>query len=630
MGRTTRQQVVDALSHSGFSGWPSPNPRDHSSSLQMKAASISDLKDHSTTRASVAQNESVPIAGMWGIMAMRMNDTPFSMLAHLAEQLERTSKRRELAALLAEFLRDLSPDEIPAAVRLTIGQVFPEWDGRTLNVSWKAVMGVLDRLIDTPPAVREKLSAQAVDGGEAVRLLLERGRRRSPSPPPLTILEVFHAFDEIAGTAGRGARARKEALLQDLLERATPVEAKLLTKVIYQEMRHGVSEGLMLEGIAKAAGVKTRLVRRANQLWGDVGQVALVAMTEGEAGLKKAALRLFRPVKPMLAQTAESLAEPFERYGGRVALEYKLDGARVQIHRRGGEVRVYSRYLADVTASLPDVADEVRKKLAAREAILEGEAVAVDGRGRPLPFQHLMRRFRRKHAVAATVEEIPIQLHLFDLLYVDGRSLVDTPCRERWAALEKAAGGLNLVRRLIPRTIEEGKAFAEAARRDGHEGVMAKDLRSAYTPGVRGKSWLKLKHAVSLDLVIVAADWGYGRRHGWLSNYHLAARDAESGEYLVVGKTFKGLTDAGFRAMTERLLALERSRKGGTVFVRPEVVVEVLFNEIQESSQYRSGLALRFARIARVREDEPAAEADTIQTLRQLYERQFRYKGKLK
>jgi DNA ligase-1 len=263
------------------------------------------------------------------------------------------------------------------------------------------------------------------------------------------------------------------------------------------------------------------------------------------------------------------------------------------------------------------------------EAILEGEALAVDAQGRPLPFQELMRRFRRKHAVAATVAQVPVQLHLFDALYVDGQSLLDAPCQQRWSALEKVAGGLSLVRRLIPQTLEEAQAFAQAAYRSGHEGVMAKDLDSPYTPGVRGKAWLKLKHTLSLDLVITAAEWGYGRRHGWLSNYHLAARDAQTGEYLVVGKTFKGLTDEEFQAMTERLLALERSRQRGTVFVQPQVVVEVLFNEIQASRQYRSGLALRFARIYRLRDDKPAAEADTLQTLRQLYEHQFQYKGRV-
>jgi DNA ligase-1 len=357
--------------------------------------------------------------------------------------------------------------------------------------------------------------------------------------------------------------------------------------------------------------------------------VALVALTEGEAGLQQATLRLFRPIKPMLAQTAQELAEPFERYEGRVALEYKLDGARVQIHRQGDEVRIYSRHLADVTASLPDVVAEVRGKLAATEAILEGEAVAVDARGRPLPFQHLMRRFRRKHDVEAVVKEIPVQLYLFDLLYAGGRSLIDNPAQERWTALERAAGGLALVERLVPATVAAGEAFAEAARRAGHEGVMAKHLDSAYNPGVRGKSWFKLKHVISLDLVVVAADWGYGRRHGWLSNYHLAVRDDDSGEYAVVGKTFKGLTDAEFQAMTERLLGLERSRQGSTVFVQPGVVVEVLFNEIQASSQYASGLALRFARISRIRDEKPPAEADTLQTLRQLYDQQFEYKGRL-
>jgi len=542
--------------------------------------------------------------------------------------LERTTSRLELANRLAEFLQKLGPTEIPAGLRLTIGQVFPEWDGRALNLSWKAAMKVVGGLASPTGADREVIFAEAEDTGEAVRLLLEQARSEPPQPPPLTILDVYRAFEEIAAASGRGSRQRKEELLQGLLLRASPVEAKTIVKDVIAEMRHGVGEGLMLEAIAQAAGVSPRLVSRANVLWGDLGEVALVALTEGEAALKQATVRVFRPLKPMLAQTADDLAEAFERYKGRVALEYKLDGARVQIHKRAGEVKIYSRHLSDVTASLPDVVDEIRRGLQANEAIVEGEAVAVDGQGRPLPFQHLMRRFRRVHDVAAMVREIPLQLHLFDLLYVDGRDLIDTPCEKRWQALEGVAGALSLVPRLIPQTVGEGQGFAEQAYRAGQEGVMAKDLASKYTPGVRGKAWLKLKHVLTLDLVIVAADWGYGRRHGWLSNYHLAARDGGTGEYLEVGKTFKGPTDEEFQEMTQRLLALERSRRSGTVFVEPRVVVEVLFNELQESSQYKSGLALRFARIARVREDKSPAEADTIQTLRRLYERQFEYKGR--
>jgi DNA ligase-1 len=534
-----------------------------------------------------------------------------------------------MSAILADFLLGLLPEEVAPSVRLTIGQVFPEWDGRVLSISWKTMMAVVDTLTDVPDQVRDQISAQAVDGGELVRSLLEQTRRQSPSLPSLTILDVFHTFEVIAETAGRGSRARKEALLSSLLERATPVEAKHLSKIIFREMRHGVSEGLMLDGIARAAGVKSKYVRRANQLWGDLGQVAQVALAEGEPPLMDASLSLFRPLKPMLAQSVASLAEAFERFDGHLALEYKIDGARVQIHRLDQEVRIYSRNLADVTASLPDIVAKVKDAQASEEFIFEGEALAVDTKGRPLPFQHLMRRFRRKHAISDMVEEIPVQLYLFDALYVDGEMLVDAPYEERWSALQSAAGELSLVPRQIPQSLQEGEAFADAAHRAGHEGVMVKDIASTYAPGVRGRTWLKLKHVMSLDLVIVAADWGYGRRHGWLSNYHLAAIDRESGEFVVVGKTFKGLTDAEFQGTTQKLLELERARKRGTVFVQPQIVVEVLFNEIQQSSQYRSGLALRFARITRFRADKTPAQADSLQTLRELYEKQFRYKGRL-
>jgi DNA ligase-1 len=550
-------------------------------------------------------------------------------LAELGERLERTKKRKELSELLAGFLRGLSTEEIPPAVRLTIGQVFPEWDGRALNVSWKAVMSVVEELIEPGVASREQVWSEAVDGGQAVQLLLQAHRRDPPTPPPLTLLEVYRAFEAIAATSGRGSRARKSDLIRGLLERASDLEAKYLAKVVFQDMRHGVSEGIMLTGIARAAGTRLKSVRRANQLWGDVGEVALVALTDGERALQAATVRLFRPIKPMLAQTSEEVTEAYERFGERFALEYKLDGARVQIHCQDDQVRIYTRSLADVTPSLPDISASVLAELAASEAILDGEVIAVDEEGRPLPFQHLMRRFRRKRNVEEMVGEVPARLYLFDLLYADGRPYVDTTNVARWSALQDASGGLASVCRLVPESPEEAKRFVAAARRDGHEGVMAKDLHSAYSPGSRGKAWLKLKHVMSLDLVIVAADWGYGRRHGWLSNYHLAALDADSGEFSVVGKTFKGLRDAEFKEMTQMLLQLERVRRGGTVFVEPKVVVEVRFNEIQESTQYTSGMALRFARVTAIRDDKRPGDADTLATLRALYDGQFEYKGRM-
>jgi DNA ligase-1 len=548
-------------------------------------------------------------------------------LADLAQKLGRTTKRLELTQLVADCLAALDPEEVPAAVRLILGQVFPEWDGRTLNVSWKAATAVVEELTAATPAQREAVFAEAVDGGEAVATLLGRHRRQQPQPPPLTVLDVYYTFEQIAAASGRGSRARKAALLRGLLARATPAEASLIVKNLFGEMRHGVGEGIVLAAIAQAAGVRLALVRRANMLWGDLGEVAVVAIDQGGSALMQASVRVFRPMKPMLAQTADDIAEVLERHQGRTALEYKLDGARVQIHKQGAEVRIFSRQLADVTASLPDVAAAVGAGLRAREAVVEGEVVAEDRAGRPLPFQQLMRRFGRKHDVEEVARQVPVRIYLFDLLYRDGASLIDRRNAERWQALTGVAGEIETVHRLVTSDPAEGQAFLQAAYEAGHEGLVAKSLESTYQPGVRGRAWLKLKHVDTLDLVIVAADWGYGRRKGWLSNYHLAVRDDDG--FAVVGKTFKGPTDAEFGALTERLLALERTRWGGTVFVQPQVVVEVAFNEVQQSPRYESGFAFRFARIVRVREDKGPAQADTLARLRTLYERQFIYKGRI-
>jgi len=546
------------------------------------------------------------------------NETPFSNLALLSEQLEQTSSRLELERLLAEFLRALQPAEVAAAARLVIGRVFPEGDGRALNVSWAALWKVVRGLVGPGD---ERIFAQAVDAGMAIKLIFEQAQF-TPAGPPLTILDAYRTFEKIAETSGSGSQQRKQDLLRGLLARASAVEAKYLAKNVLGEMRHGVSEGLLLAAIAQAANVPQASVQRANMVLGDVGEVAAIALSQGAAGLAQAGIRLSRPLKPMLAQSASNVAEAWAYHGGQIALEYKLDGARVQIHKQGDEVRIFSRQLSDVTASLPDVAEQARRELRAQVAIVEGEAIAVDVAGRPLPFQNMMRRFRRRHDVPAMIAEVPVQLYLFDLLYRDGESFLDRPYAARWQALAATAGGLRLVARRVPQSAADGEAFLQAAVDAGHEGVMAKAIGSPYTPGVRGKLWFKIKRAETLDLVIVAADWGYGRRHGWLSNYHLAARDAASGEYLEVGKTFKGLTDEEFQAITRRLLDLKVAESRGTVWVQPKIVAEVLYEGIQKSPQYKSGMALRFARIARFRDDKSLQEADTIQTMRELFARE--------
>jgi DNA ligase-1 len=544
--------------------------------------------------------------------------TTFARFVELGERLESTRARNTMAGMVAEYLRSLPADEVAPAARMIIGRVFPEREGRPLNLSGAAVMRAVDAVVGTTREQREEIAATAVDFGQSVQMKLERGTRRLPGGAPLSLCDVWRAFQDVAAATGEGSRERKDEILRSLLQRASALEAKYVVKVAVGEMRHGVSEGLLLEAVAVAAGIPLESVQHANMVVGDVGTVAETALLHGREALERHSVTLGQPLKPMLAQTAASVEEAFSLLASHLALEFKLDGARVQIHKDGPRVWLFSRHLSDLTASLPEVQEQVAREVSLQRVVLEGEVVAVAADGRPLPFQILMRRVGRVHDIAALRQQVPVKLYLFDLLYADAESWLNRPYHQRVAKLRSVCGGISLVQRQVPATEAEGEAFLAQARAAGHEGLMAKQLDSPYTPGVRGRQWLKIKPVVTLDLVIVAADWGYGRRHGWLSNYHLAARDEESGELLEVGKTFKGLTDDEFAQMTERLLRLKVGETHGMVTVQPEVVVEVAFNNIQDSVQYKSGMALRFARIVRFRPDKTATEADTLQTMRRL------------
>ncbi len=539
----------------------------------------------------------------------------FSDLTNLGEQLAATKKKLEHRALIGAYLKTLPPDEIALAARLIIGRVFSESDPRTLNLSGSAIARVLEQLAGA--SVDWDAIGGAVDFGDAVEKWLTL-RKHAPQGKPLQLLQVYHTYEAIAEDTGPGSRERKDELLRGLLARATPREAKYVVKHLVKEMRVGVSEGTLLDAIADASGVPGATIRRANQVSGDVGEVARVALVEGARGLGRMAVRVGAPLKPMLAQSAEDVADAFAKVEGKFALEYKFDGARVQIHKRGDAVRLFSRQLSDMTASLPEIADAARREIRAHKAILEGEVIALTSAGKPRPFQDVMRRFGREREIEQTQRDIPLKLYLFDALYIDGVSLLDAPNAERWEKLQAVRGALECAERIVPRNVAEGEAFLRRARAAGHEGLMAKNLASPYAPGERGKHWLKIKPVITLDLVIVAADWGYGRRTGWLSNVHLAARDAESEKLLEVGKTFKGLTDAEFKTLTERLLADRTSEKRGTVWVKPNVVVEVAFNNVQRSPRYPGGVALRLARIVGFRPDKSVDEIETIQRLREL------------
>jgi DNA ligase 1 len=540
----------------------------------------------------------------------------FHQFAEVCQALSQTGSRLQMADLAGDFLAGLGPEEADAAARFMVGRALPVGDEAKLNISGRAVWkvaaeitGALDR--------GEDIFASAVDFGEAVEIVM---RLRGDEPQPtLTIAEVDRQLREIAAVEGRHARARKLELLRGMLIRATALEAKYLAKILIREMRHGMSEGVMLEAIARATGRPIAEVRRVHMMQGDPGRVLMALRGDGAAAAPAVPALPVRPLKPMLAQPAATIADAFAILGPALALEHKLDGARVQIHGAGGRVRIFSRRLNEITLSLPEIVEMLGARLADRSFIFDGEVLAVDRQGNPLAFQELMRRFRRIREVQRLRTDQPVRLFLFDVLGLDGELLIDRPCRERFAVLEELArgAGLELVGRCLPGGLTEGEEFYRNARAAGFEGVVAKSLESAYSPGIRGRGWLKVKGARTLDLVIVAADWGYGRRHGWLSNYHLAALGPGSGEFTEIGKTFKGLTDEQFREMTERLLALKVDERAGTVFVRPEVVVEVAYSDIQRSPQYGSGMALRFARIARLRDDKAPEEADSIERVAQ-------------
>jgi DNA ligase-1 len=380
--------------------------------------------------------------------------------------------------------------------------------------------------------------------------------------------------------------------------------------------------------VSKAFNIDLGLVQYATMLTGDIGEVASIAKTKGEEGLQGLGFHLFKPIRPMLAQTAKDVQEALNELGGEAAFEYKLDGARIQIHKSNAEVRVFSRRLTDVTDSLPEITEHMRGEVKVDEAILEGEVIAVGENGSPMLFQHLMRRFRRTHEINEMTKKIRVKLYLFDVIYVDGKSLVSIPYMDRRKKLSEIAGKIPLTEQVVTRNPSEAESFLREAMSRGHEGLMAKKLDSPYTPGIRGKRWFKIKPILEpLDLVIVAAEYGYGRRHDWLSDYYLAARDKETGKFLRVGKTFKGLTDEEIINMTQQLKKLTIRDEHRRVTVIPKIVVEVAYNEIQKSPKYECGMALRFARITRIRDDKTPEEADAIQKVREIYQKQYEKKA---
>ena len=511
--------------------------------------------------------------------------TALATLVDASAQAAATSSRLAKRDALAALLRGAAPDEVEIAVAWLSGEIR---QGR-IGVGWST----LSRLRGAPAA-----------------------------SPALTLREVDAAFADVAATAGKGSAASRSARLAALFARATAAEQDFLVRLLVGELRQGALEGVVLDAVAAAAGLPAADVRRAAMLTGSLRETARAAMGEdGAAALARFAVALHRPVQPMLATPADDVAAAMGRLGT-AALEWKVDGARVQAHKAGGEVKVYTRALKDVSASVPEIV-EALQALPAAELILDGEAIALAADGTPLPFQVTMRRFGRKLDIEAMRAELPLAVYFFDCLHLDRSSLLDRPAQERFDALAAALPPALVIPRIVTADVGAAEDFYADALARGHEGVMAKALDAPYEAGRRGASWLKVKKAHTLDLVVLAAEWGHGRRKGWLSNLHLGARDptgsVSPGGWVMLGKTFKGMTDALLEWQTRELLARELRRDSYTVWVKPELVVEIAFNDLQESPQYPGGLALRFARVKGYREDKRAGDADTIENVRAIY-----------
>ncbi len=433
----------------------------------------------------------------------------------------------------------------------------------------------------------------------------------------LEVGEVERYFDELAAVSGRGSTTRRRELLVALFIRATELEQGFLRRLLVGELRQGGQDGVMIEALAKATSLPAEQVRRAVMLAGDLPRVAALALGQGAAGLASIAVAVFTPLSPMLASPADDLAHALAEHGSAL-IEWKLDGARVQVHRDGEDVRVFTRALQDCTRSVPEVV-EAALALPLGRFVLDGETLALNERGGPRPFQETLARFSTRVGVEAARATLPLSVFFFDVLLHGDELVLDRTLEERRALLTALVPATQRIPSIETTELSVAQAFYDGALKRGHEGVMVKALSAPYQAGARGSAWRKVKRIHTLDLVVLAAEWGSGRRRGWLSNLHLGARDGDG--WVMLGKTFKGMTDETLAWQTEQLLARQTDRKGQAVHVRPELVVEVAFDEVQRSVQYEGGYALRFARVVRYRPDKTARQADTIDAVRAIFER---------
>lgn len=542
----------------------------------------------------------------------------YKKLVELYSRIEGTSSRLEKTAILADFFSS-APKEILEFLPLLItGEIFAAGSAE-LGVGPGLLYNAVSFVAGVKKSEIENHIREEGDIGLAVKAIFEKKKvQKTFFTQPLTLEKVYSNFKKTAEASGGGAQEKKTKLLVELLTLADSEEALYLARSVLGELRIGAAEGVIIDAISKAFSIDSKLVERAFMLANNLGKVAKIAKEEGEGGLKKISIEVGIPLRPMLAQTAPSLEEAISEFGA-CAIETKYDGARVQIHKKGERVRLYSRRLEDVTSALPDVAENVKKAVGANEVILDGETVAIDREtGKPKAFQDILRRFRRKYDIEKMIKEIPFETYIFDILYADGKLMIDEPFKERRALLKKIIKNTKsfmAAEQVITSELKDAEKFYNESLKRGHEGVMVKNLSAAYQLGSRVGHMYKVKPvAETLDLAIIGAIWGSGKRTGWLGSYYLGAKD-ELGNFKEVGRVATGLSDEQLEEYTALLKPLIEYQRGTEVKIKPSIVVEVGYQEIQSSPKYASGFALRFPRILRIREDKSVEEVDTLEKI---------------
>lgn len=555
-------------------------------------------------------------------MSSEKNKIKYERLVDVYQALDSTTKRLEKTEILSDFFSDIHPQLLPVVTLMALGRVFPVWSEEELGIGSKLLMKAISSVVGvTPEDVEDQVRDQG-DIGAASEVLFKKRTQTTFFSQPLTIEMVYNNLRKISSVSGNRAQSRKMSIIRELLSLASPLEAKYITRTILEELRVGVGEGTIRDAISQAFGVKKEVLDRAHMLTNDLGLVAQVTMEEGEEGLKKLTLKPGKPVKPMLAQLAPGIKESIGEMG-RAYCETKYDGIRVQIHRKGSEVMVFTRRLENISNAVPDIIEYIENALPHQDFIVEGEIIVTKD-GKPISFQYILQRVRRKYDIEKVMEEVPLTLYLFDVLYFDG-PLIDAPLEQRRDVLESivqlSENKIQLSRqvKVTMENIEEAEYLFKDSLNKGHEGIMIKDPTEPYIPGIRGKKMLKFKaEPESLDLVVVGGTYGKGKRAHFIGSYLMALSD-ESGDLKTIAHVATGLDDKTLLELSQRMDEIIQESKGRQLKVKPHIILEIAYSEIVKSPEYESGYSLRFPVVKRIRDDLSLDDIDTVARVESMF-----------